>query len=149
MTPLTSTLLNRYVLPEKPPTRRRASMRWLTFFIWSSMSPSACIDSEYLAHVTPGAPKKRKRAQNKVEKRYGTWFTTGSNTSRRRRFPGMESSPLNKPTWGSSGSSTLKHVKLNIKSGQKGIKRRRCENDGISRTVLLLASVHDFLCLTE
>jgi hypothetical protein len=43
-------------------------MRWLTFFIWSSMSPSACIDGEDLAHVTSDAPKKRKHVQNKVEK---------------------------------------------------------------------------------
>ena len=48
-----------------------------------------------------------------------TWSITGSNTSRRRRLPGIASSPLKRPTAGSSGSSGLKHVKWNITSVEK------------------------------
>ena len=40
-----------------------------------------------------------------------TSLTTGSKTSRLRRLPGIVTSPFTSPTAGSSGSSTLKHVK--------------------------------------
>ncbi len=45
----------------------------------------------------------------------------------------MESSPSNKPTWESCGSSTLKHVKLNIEPVDVHYKpgsRHRDEQDG-------------------
>ena len=45
-----------------------------------------------------------------------TSLTTGSKTSRLRRLPGIVTSPFTSPTAGSSGSSTLKHVKWNILS---------------------------------
>lgn len=45
-----------------------------------------------------------------------TSLITGSKTSLLRRFPGIASSPLKRPTLGSSGSSTLKQVKWNIVS---------------------------------
>jgi len=118
VTPLTSTLWNRYPLPEKPPTRRSASIRWLTFLICLSMSSSACAAARFsLSYCTRNGLLAR-GVQRKLE-RYNTWFTTGSKTSRRRIVPGMERSPLTKPTRGSSGSSTLKHVKLNIESATK------------------------------